>query len=169
MGSALATWSASRRSATGLGAQEKGDRAVRFAASVVGICWCAGEAVSPPWHGAGTACLRVREQVKEQRKVASSSWASGVRWEEGESCQWGQGVSGSARGELAVRPHKQSGPCARSRAGACGAGRRSGFGGCPFEGTGWAGPRFGSRGGRPGRLAASGRAGQKQAGLGGYG
>ena len=104
--------------------------------------------------------------MKKQRKAASSSWASGVRWEEGESCQWGQGVSGSARGELAVRPHKQSGPCARSRAGACGVGRRSGFGGCPFEETGRAGPRFGSRGGRPGRLAASGRAGQKQAGLG---
>ena len=38
--------------------------------------------------------------------------------------------------------------------------------GWPFEETGRAGPRFGSRGGRPGRLAASGRAGQKQAGLG---
>ena len=65
-----------------------------------------------------------------------------------------------------MRPRERSGPCARSQAGACGVGRRSGFGGCPFEETGRAGPRFGSRGGRPGRLAASGRAGQKQAGLG---
>ena len=42
--------------------------------------------------------MRVREQVKRQRKAVSSAWASGVRWEEGESCRWGQGVSGLGRG-----------------------------------------------------------------------
>jgi len=130
----------------------KRDRAVRFAASVVGVCWSGRRGRWPSLARCGDGVL--------------VSARAGERAEEGGVLPVGERREVGGRGKLPVgtwcqrlRERGAGGASTRAVRAVCAFTGRSvrsrpaeRLRGCPFEETGRAGPRFGSRGGRPGRL-----------------